>query len=357
MSDPEREYRKGLGAQFNPKNRFDKNSYSLEHLEGIDLPPEDKSKTTFLDLSPKSIISRNSSPDVPFDQSINPYQGCEHGCVYCYARNSHEYWGYSAGEDFERKILVKKNAAELLETRFRSRTYRPELIVISGNTDCYQPIERKLKITRSLLKVFRKYKHPVGIITKNSLILRDLDILQDMAEENLCRVTISLTSLNEETRRLLEPRTASVNQRLKAIQELSQAGIPVNVNLAPIIPAINSEEVFDLVKAAADHGATSASYIMVRLNGAIASIFEDWLRKTYPERAEKVLHLIKETHEGQLNESRWKTRMKGTGPYAEQIEQIFKIACRKHLPLKKEIEMDYSLFQVPSSNGQMDLFK
>ncbi|NNK79923.1 MAG: PA0069 family radical SAM protein, partial [Flavobacteriales bacterium] len=288
----EKKHIKGQGAQYNPHNRFENSKYVREHWEGIDEVDEGPTRTQILEVSPKSIITKNNSPDVPFEFSINPYQGCEHGCVYCYARNSHEYWGYSAGKDFERTILVKKTAALLLEKQFRRKNYSAQLIVLSGNTDCYQPIEKKLEITRELLKVFQAYNHPVGLITKNSLILRDLDILKKMALKNQVGVTISLTTLKEETRRLLEPRTASVALRLKTIRTLTEAGIPVNVNLAPIIPAINSDEVFDLVQAAADHGALSVNYILVRLNGAIGPIFDDWVKKVYPDRAEKVLNLI-----------------------------------------------------------------
>lgn len=356
MSEGSEKAIKGQGAQSNPHNRFQALEYVQEHWEGIDEVEEGATRAQYIELSPKTILTRNSSPDVPFDLSINPYQGCEHGCVYCYARNTHEYWGYSAGRDFERKILVKKNAASLLEKEFRKKNYTPELIVISGNTDCYQPIERQLKITRSLLSTFHEYQHPVGLITKNSLIRRDLDILQDMAAKNLCRVTISMTTLNEDTRRLLEPRTASVSQRLNTIKILSESGIRVNVNLAPIIPAINSDEVFDIVKAAADHGAVSANYILVRLNGAVGGIFTDWARKTYPERADKILNLIAETHGGKLNESQWKTRMCGEGVYADQVKRIFDIARNKFLPKAKDIAMDCSLFHVPDRGKQMELF-
>jgi DNA repair photolyase len=331
--------------------------YVQEHDEGIDVYDEgEPTRTKIIEVHPKTIITKNNSPDVPFDFSINPYQGCEHGCVYCYARTTHEYWGYNAGKDFERVILVKKEAPILLEKEFRKKSYQPKLIVLSGNTDCYQPIERKLGITRKLLEVFQQFKHPVGMITKNSLIQRDIDILQDLASINAASVVVSLTSLREETRRLMEPRTASVKQRLQTIEKLTAAGIPVRVNLAPIIPAINSDEVFDLVKAAADHGALSVNYILVRLNGAIGPIFEDWVQKVYPERAEKVLNLIKETHSGTLNESRFKTRMKGEGVYAEQVKSIFDIACRKFLPKKVREEMDYSRFMMPGMGRQMGMF-
>jgi DNA repair photolyase len=223
-----------------------------------------------------------------FDERL---QGCEHGCVYCYARSSHEYWGYSAGLDFERKILVKKNAPLLLEEKLKSKNWRAHTIVLSGNTDCYQPAERQFEITRRCLEIFYKYRHPVGIITKNALVLRDLDLLADLAKDNLVGVNVSITSLNEKIRLLLEPRTATIAKRLQTVRTLSQNGIPVNVMLAPIIPA-STAMILPLAKAAADAGALSIAYTVVRLNGAIGQIFTDWIRKAMPDRAEKVLRKL-----------------------------------------------------------------
>jgi len=354
----EKKLKKGIGAQIDPTNRFSKTEVVREHIEGIDFDVEEElRRTKFIDVHPKTIISKNTSPDVPFEQSINPYQGCEHGCVYCYARNSHEYWGYTAGRDFERIILVKREAAALLEKTFQKPSYSPKTIMLSGNTDCYQPVERKLGITRDLLEMMEKYRHPVALITKNSLILRDKDILSRLANKKLCRVAISLTTLNEELRRVLEPRTASVKQRLHTIRELSEAGISVHVNLAPIIPALNSDEVFDLVQAAAEAGATSVSYIAVRLNGQVAGIFEEWVRSAYPDRAGKVLMLIRETHDGKLNESNWNSRMTGEGVYANQLKQMFDLAVHRHFPqgFKKSPELTTDLF-VRAPKGQMGLF-
>lgn len=352
--------RKGRGSQSNPHNRFLKNEY-VETDEAklawqVDEEKEEENhRTQIIEVFPKTILSKNNSPDLGFNWSINPYNGCEHGCTYCYARNSHEYWGYSAGTDFEEKILVKKNAAQLLEETFRSGKWKPEMIVLSGNTDCYQPVERKLHLTRALLKVFLKYKHPVGLITKNALILRDLDLLSEMAQLNLASTTISITTLREDVRRVMEPRTSSVAQRLKAVEDLVKAGVPVNVNMAPIIYGINSDEIFDVAKAVGERGAHSLSYIMVRLNGQIAGIFEDWVRKTFPERAEKILNQTKETHGGTLNESRFITRMKGEGKYAEQIADQFKLARKKFITASRPPEMDYSLF-VKAPKGQISLF-
>lgn len=352
------ELQKGRGAQLNPHNGFIKNSYVQTDEPVMWWQSEDdqeKRQTTYIEVFPKNILSKNNSPDIPFDYSINPYNGCEHGCVYCYARNSHEYWGYSAGRDFEEKILYKPKGHDMLRQLFRSGKWQPQLIVLSGNTDCYQPAEQELKLTRKLLEVFLEHKHPVGIITKNALILRDLDILKELAAQKLVSVTISITTLQEELRRTMEPRTSSVANRLKAVEELSRAGIPVNVNMAPIIPGVNSEEIFSLVEAVGQRGATSVQYIMARLNGQIALIFEDWVKKALPERADKILALIKETHGGTLNESRWKTRMKGEGHYANNIADMFRIARKKYLPGKKEHDLDYSQF-VTNTERQLSLF-
>lgn len=230
------DYIKGRGAQINTKNRFSDQQYVLEHFEGIDELPDFGGKTEILLENPKSVLNKTDSPDLPFAYSINPYQGCEHGCIYCYARNAHQYWGYSAGLDFEQKIIAKPNAAEILKKQFNNKNYVADSVSLSGNTDCYQPIERKLKITRSLLEVFYEYKHPVGIITKNSLILRDIDLLSEMAKEGLVHVMISITTLREDLRLLMEPRTATTKNRLKVIELLNSNGIPTGVMTAPIIP-------------------------------------------------------------------------------------------------------------------------
>ncbi|GAB2763010.1 PA0069 family radical SAM protein [Actinomadura fibrosa] len=313
------------------------------------------SKTSFIDTFPKTIVNKVSSPDVGLEFSLNPYQGCEHGCVYCYARNSHEYWGYGAGLDFEQKILVKRNAVELLENKLRSKSWKASPIILSGNTDCYQPVERKLEITRQLLQTFLKYKHPVGIITKNALIQRDIDILEELAKDNLVRVNLSITSLDERIRQLLEPRTASIKKRLQTLERLSEKGIPVNVMMAPIIPSINSHEILPLVKEISERGACGVGYTVVRLNGAIGGIFSDWIRKTMPDRAEKVLHQIAECHNGNLNDSRFGTRMKGEGQFAEQVAQQFAIARKKYLSGRERPVLDCDLHE-QYKDGQMKLF-
>jgi len=353
-------YLKGRGAQQNTPNKFLEQEHTIdsEFLEYCYKEGEEPSKlsTQYQEVFPKTFVNKVNSPDVGMGYSANPYQGCEHGCIYCYARNSHEYWGYSAGLDFEKKILVKKNAPQLLEQKLQSKNWQGDTIIFSGNTDCYQPIERKLKITRSCLELMLKYKHPTGIITKNSHILRDLDVLKELAELHLIRVNISITSLLEETRRIVEPRTASIKQRLKTVEVLAKHNIPVNVMMAPIIPSINSHEILPLVKKVSELGARSVGYTIVRLNGAIAEIFKDWIEKTLPDRAEKVLHQIEACHGGNLNDSRFGTRMKGEGEFAKQIALQFKIARAKYLSSVKEIEPLDNSHYLKIKNPQYKLF-
>ena len=353
------EYIKGRGAQKNVSNRFDALSHETrdDFLNYCDAEGDEasSSRTTIIETFPKSIVNKVTSPDVGMDFSLNPYQGCEHGCIYCYARNSHEYWGYSAGLDFEQKILVKRNAVELLEKKLKSKSWQAKPIVLSGNTDCYQPIEKKLKITRSLLQTFLKYRHPVGMITKNALIQRDMDILRELAQDRLIHVNISITSLDEETRRILEPRTASIKKRLETVEKLANANIPVSVMMAPIIPAINNHEIMPLVKAVAERGALGVGYTIVRLNGAIGEIFSDWIKKTLPDRAEKVLHQIENIHGGSLNDSRFGTRMKGEGAFADQVRQQFKLAKKLYLQGREKPKLNCKLHE-DFKDGQMKLF-
>lgn len=353
------EYRKGRGAQYYVPNRFMQFSHESreDFLEFCRVEGEDahRSKTNYIPIFPKTIVNKVTSPDVGMKYSLNPYQGCEHGCIYCYARNTHEYWGYGAGLDFEQNILVKKKAANLLEEKLKSKKWQTETIVLSGNTDCYQPTEKKFGITRECLKVFLNYKHPVGIITKNALVLRDLDILKELAKDNLIAVNISITSLSEETRRVLEPRTASIKKRLETIHLLSSNGIPVNAMLAPIIPGINSHEIMDMAKAAADHGALSFGYTIVRLNGAIGAIFTDWIHKSLPHKAEKVLSQIRSCHGGTLNDSRFGIRSKGEGKIAEHIHGLLRLARNTYFKDKKLPKLNKSLHE-SYKNGQMKLF-
>ncbi|HUH33555.1 MAG TPA: PA0069 family radical SAM protein [Daejeonella sp.] len=349
------EFFKGRGAQVNTYNKFLKNRYVTDHDEGIDEPLLEDTKTQLYEENAKKIVSVSNSPDLAFMHSINPYQGCEHGCLYCYARNSHEYYGFSAGLDFERKIIVKRNAAELLESHFNQKNYAPVPIMLSGNTDCYQPIERKLKITRSLLEVFLKYKHPVSLISKNNLMLRDIDLLSELAALDLVHVSVTLNSLNEDLRLKLEPRTVTGSSRIRLIEKLSLAGVPVRLMLAPVIPGLNSDEIPTVIKAAAEAGAQDASYTLVRLNGSIAEIFIDWIHKAFPDRAEKVLHMIADCHGGKLNDSRWGTRMTGDGHIAQSINQLFKISVKRFLPERTLRPFNLDIFN-PQRGKQLNLF-
>ncbi|WP_250433757.1 PA0069 family radical SAM protein [Hanstruepera flava] len=350
---------KGRGAQHNVPNRF----FELSHEQRNDFleycakegEEADKNKTLYLPVFPKTIVNKVTSPDVGMGYSMNMYQGCEHGCVYCYARNSHEYWGYSAGLDFERRILVKKDAPKLLEVLLKKKSWQAYPIVMSGNTDCYQPAEKQFKITRECLKMFLKYKHPVGIITKNALILRDLDVLKELAKDNLVAVNISITSLSEDTRRILEPRTASIKKRLETVKVLSENGIPVNVMLAPIIPSINSHEILPLSKAADQAGALSIAHTIVRLNGAIGEIFTEWIKKALPDRADKVIHQIENCHGGTLNDSRYGTRMRGEGQIAKQINDLIKLARQKYFKDKEMPRLNTQLHEA-YKDGQLRLF-
>ena len=350
---------KGRGAQAKIHNRFFQHQHEVldEYLNFCEAEGEsaDNNKTKYIEVFPKSFVNKITSPDVGMEYSANPYQGCEHGCVYCYARNTHEYWGYGAGLDFERKILVKKNAPLLLEKTLQNKNWKGGTIVFSGNTDCYQPIERKLEITRKCLEVLLKWKHPVGIITKNSLVLRDLDILKELAALNLVRVHLSITSLSEKTRRLLEPRTASIKNRLKTVEILSANKIPVYVMMAPIISSLNSHEILPLVKKVSQLGALDVGYTMVRLNGQVAEIFTDWIHKAIPNKADRILNQIAETHGGTLNESSYKTRMRGEGVIAQQVKQTMSLAKKKYLKERTTLTLDKSHY-LALKNPQMRLF-
>ncbi len=346
---------KGRGAMINTQNRFS-NEVRDEKPWIWDWEGEDINlKTQFIDTYPKTIVNKVDSPDVGLEYSLNPYQGCEHGCVYCYARNTHPYWGYSAGLDFETKILVKRNAPELLEKLLKSKTWQGYPIMLSGNTDCYQPIEKQLEITRSLLKVFLKYKHPVGIVTKNALILRDLDILKELNKHKLISVAISLNTLDEDLRRVLEPRTSSVQKRIETIRALSKEGIPVTALAAPIIPGLNDTDILPLAKKVSEAGARRLAHIVVRLNGDLAEIFTNWLEHIYPDRKEKVLNKIKSLFGGKLGSSQFVERMKGSGKIADIIHQQFDMA--KKLYMLKDEKFQYNLDLYRARSGQqLELF-
>lgn len=319
---------KGQGAVSNIHNHFEKNRYEKSIYD--DDFEEVNVKTKVQEIFPKTIVNPVKSPDLSMAYSMNPYQGCEHGCAYCYARPTHEYWGYSAGIDFERIILAKKNAPELLEKFFQKRGYKPEPIMLSGNTDCYQPVERKLEITRKLLQVCLDYRHPVSILTKNALVTRDLDILTKLAEKNLVTVSFSIPTINEELRRRLEPRTSSAKSKLQALETISQHGIPTHVMIAPMIPGLNTMEILPIAKAIAERGALGFGYTLVRLNDTVEPVFINWLEEHYPDRKDKVLNQIASLHGGKLGEKSLAKRKVGEGNIAEMIHNTFKIARQKY---------------------------
>ncbi len=347
-------YFKGRGAQLNVHNKFLQDKYLKEHSEGIDDWEEEHSKTKFITGKNKTIVNKVTSPDVGMTYSLNAYQGCEHGCTYCYARNSHEYWGFSAGLDFERKIIIKEDAPSLFKKFLEKKGWNAETISISGNTDCYQPAERKYKLTRQILEIALAYKQPVGIITKNSLILRDVDILQELAKQNLCSVFLSINSLNEKLRAVMEPRTATAKQRLKTLDALSSKGIQTGAMVAPLIPGLSDHEIPNILKAIAQAGATQAGYTIVRLNGAIEQIFEDWLKKNFPDRFNKIWHAIQSCHNGNVNDSRFGQRMHGEGNIAQLIRDQFKLHCKLNNLNIKSIVLNSGSFKIP--NVQYSLF-
>lgn len=347
-------YEKGRGAQINPKNKFSSYEFVKEHIEGIDEKSTINHQRKVYLESPKNIISENKSPDIPFRYSINPYQGCEHGCVYCYARNVHTYRGFSAGMDWETKIIAKLNAPRLLEKTFLKKSWKPETIILSGNTDPYQPLEQKLKITQGLLKIFIKYNNPVSIITKNSLIYRDIEMLKYLANHNLTRVFFSITTLDEKLRRILEPRTSNAMKLLKTMKLFSDAGIVVGVMMGPIIPSINDHEIDDILKESAKHGAKTANYTLARFNGDVAEIFSDWLMKNFPDRAEKVWNKVKSIHGGMVNDSRYGKRMSGEGNYADVIKSLFRASKKKYF---KEVEISSLRTDLFRKGGNMNIFQ
>jgi DNA repair photolyase len=322
---------KGRGATLNTDNRFTANQLRLDRPEdtGEDLEVMPLLRTEFIRDSARSIVTENDSPDIPFSFSVNPYRGCEHGCAYCYARPTHEYLGYSAGLDFESKILVKHDAPKLLREKLMSKSWKGEHITFSGNTDCYQPVERKLELTRQCLQVMREFNNPVAMITKNALITRDVDILQDLAKIDGALVYISITTLDDDLCSVLEPRTSRPQARLRAIQTLSEAGIRVGVNVAPVIPGLTDHEMPHILKAAREHGAQGAGFVPLRLPLAVLPIFTAWLEENRPERKDKVLSLIRDVRGGKLNDSQFGSRMRGEGPVAENIRQMFKLYTKK----------------------------
>jgi DNA repair photolyase len=322
------------------------------------VPETAKTRTKILVDATRTAITRNTSPDIPFDRSINPYRGCEHGCIYCYARPSHAWLGLSPGLDFETRILAKPNAPELLARELARKSYKPRPIALGTNTDPYQPIERRLKITRGILEVLARCDHPLTVVTKSDGPLRDIDILAPMAARNLVRVFISVTTQEPELARRLEPRAASPGKRIAAIAELNAAGIPTGVMVAPVIPALTDHEMDAILEAAAAAGAREAGHILLRLPLEVKELFEEWLRAHYPDTADRVLNLVRETRGGALNDPRFGTRMRGEGVYAGLIKRRFEIAVRRlGLALEDLSALDTSRFRAPGSETrQLDLF-
>src|SRR6266516_1875906 len=324
---------RGRGASWSPANRFEKLHVDLADIDSVDVDPatdeQPRRPTEYFRDGTKSIITRNNSPDVGFETSVNPYRGCEHGCIYCYARPTHEYLGFSAGLDFESKIIVKTNAPKLLRAELESPRWKPQVLVMSGVTDPYQPVEKTLRVTRGCLEVLAKFRNPVAIITKNRLVTRDVDLLRELAACNAVAVNISVTSLDPNLQRVLEPRTSSPQARLDAIRQLSAAGLPTGVMVAPIIPGLTDHEVPKILEASAKAGAQFAGYTIVRLPWAVAPLFEHWLEEHFPERKENVMGRIRDLRGNRLNNSQWHTRMTGQGIFAEQIASLFEVGCRR----------------------------
>lgn len=344
---------RGRGTASNPHNRFAPQRSVAEDDGWYQEVPLTQG-TEVIHETAKTIITRNTSPDIPFDRSINPYRGCEHGCIYCFARPSHAYWDMSPGLDFETKLIAKTNAAALLEQQLSKPGYRCAPINLGANTDPYQPIEREYKLTRATLEVLLRYRHPVTIVTKGSLILRDLDLLSELARQRLVSVMISLTTQDDELKRILEPRAAAPASRLRAIRVLREAGVPVGVLCAPMIPMINDSELEALMQHARDAGALSASYIMLRLPLEVAPLFEEWLATHYPQRAAHVMSLIRQSRNGANNDSRFGSRMRGEGQFAELLAKRYALAARRlGFARRESFALDCDSFCPPG--GQMSL--
>lgn len=343
----------GRGASWNPANRFE----PIEYVRDEDEAPPQEVPTLYLRDSTRSIIAKNDSPDVMFDASINPYRGCEHGCIYCYARPTHEYLGFSAGLDFETRILVKEDAPELLRAELAKKSWKPQVLGVSGVTDCYQPIERTLQLTRRCIEVLREFRNPAVVVTKSHLVARDADLLAELARFEAALVLISITTLDETLAREIEPRAPTPALRLSAVASLAAAGVPVGVLVAPIIPGLTDHEMPQLLAEARRAGAVTASYTLLRLPMAVAPLFERWLEERYPDRKEKVLNRIREIRGGKLNESAFVTRMRGEGLWAQQIETLFRVGARKAGFNAKRPSLSAASFRRPMSvTGQRSLW-
>jgi len=349
--------RRGRGTVSNWSGRFESLSRALfDDGWGTaeDLPPF---KTTVTVEHPKRIITRNDSPDIAFDRSINPYRGCEHGCAYCFARPTHAYMGLSPGLDFESRLFAKPNAAELLERELSDPGYTPEMIAMGTNTDPYQPIERQQRITRRVLEVLERFNHPVGIVTKSALVTRDIDILSRMADRGLAKVAVSITSLDRKLSRALEPRAATPTRRLETVMRLAEAGIPTAVLVAPVIPALNDSEIESILAAVSAAGAQEAGYILLRLPLEVRDLFIEWLRENVPDRAERVMSLVRQSRGGKDYQAEFGTRMSGTGPVAWTIGRRFELAAERHKLNRSKFKLRSDLFRRPPKPGdQMSLF-
>jgi DNA repair photolyase len=352
---------RGRGASYNPPNRFERMHIGApppDIQQFFDAPdPERREPTVYLRDRSKSILSANDSNDVPFTYSVNPYRGCAHGCVYCYARPTHEYLGFSSGLDFETRIVVKEDAPELLAKALRSRSWKPQRVALSGNTDCYQPVEQQLRLTRRCLEVLHEHRNPTMIITKNALIQRDIDLLRPMASLGLVSVHISLTTLRQDVVARMEPRTSSPRKRLETIQALAEAGVPTGVLVAPLIPGLNDEELPAILSAAREHGAIQAGYVLLRLPHSVREIFVDWLERAFPEKAARILGRIRSVRGGSLTDATYGKRMKGTGPLAEAIERLFHVAVNKAGFEQRSIELATHHFRRHGSAEQAELFE
>jgi DNA repair photolyase len=350
---------KGRGAAFNPPNRFESiiKEKAPEDLAEyfVDPEPDRNILTKFYIDHTKSILAKNDSPDIPFTYSLNPYRGCEHGCIYCYARPTHEYLGFSSGLDFETKIMVKHDAHTLLERQFRHRGWKPQVVMLSGDTDCYQPIERKLGITRRCLEVFLRYRNPVSIVTKNALIQRDVELLKELASLNLVLVTISITSLNHDLIRRMEPRTSTPVKKLETVEILASAGVPVGVNVCPIIPGLNDVEIPSILEEASRQGAKHASYTIVRLPNAVKDLFVDWLQREVPERAPAILNRIRDMRNGNLSSYDFGERLRGEGQIAEAIGLLFHTSCKRLHLNETKVLLSTDHFRSPTA-AQIEIF-
>ena len=355
-TDPDRRYRKGRGTVSNAVGRFEPQTREVFD-DGWDAVEEElpKLRTELGIDSAKTIIARNKSPDIPFDRSINPYRGCEHGCVYCFARPTHAYYGLSAGLDFETKLFHKPDAASLLRKELSKPGYKPAVMALGTNTDPYQPVDRTVGLTREILQVLADFNHPLSIVTKSANVLRDIDILAPMAERGLASVYLSVTTLDPHLANKLEPRASTPSKRLKAIQTLAEAGIPTGAMTAPIIPAITDWEIERLIEAAAENGADRAGYVLLRLPLEIKSLVEEWLETHAPDKKERVLSLVRQTRKGKAYDSTWGKRLTGEGPYAEMIRNRFRLACKKHGLNRETFSHDTLQFAVPGRAEQLAL--